>query len=411
MCRNAPHYLKWGVVLSMTKWHIETQSARIGDRDFDAEWPRPETQPIYQTSVFTFSDIDDVLEYYEDRPSGRYLYSRNGNPNVTTLETSLSQLEEAEAACFAASGMGVISAAIMAVCKAGDRVLISQDIYGGTLVFLRNVLAQYNVQVALTDFTDIRAVRQELATRTALLIAESLTNPLLRVPDIGALAALAHEHGALLLVDNTFATPLAIRPLSLGADLVAHSATKYLGGHSDVGGGGVCGKAELIDRVRAVIAAVGANLAPFDAWLIARGMKTLPLRFAKACDNATSLAAFFAVQPAVQAVWHPSRPDHPEHARALAILNGYYGAIVTIRLADDFEVVNRFMRALPSIPFAPSLAGVTTTLSHPWTTSHRGFSETERRAFGISVGLVRISIGIEHSLDLQQEFQTALASL
>ncbi|MCY0877013.1 MAG: aminotransferase class I/II-fold pyridoxal phosphate-dependent enzyme [Firmicutes bacterium] len=395
----------------MHSWHSETASARTAKTDPEAEWPRPETQPIYQTSVFTFTDVDDVMEYYASRPAGRYLYSRNGNPNVTAVEDAVATLEGAEAACFSASGMGAISAAVMAMCQAGDNVLVSQDIYGGTLVFLRQVLASYQVKVTLADFTDLASVAAILAESTVrLLIAESLTNPLMRVPDIGRLADLAHSRGAVLLIDNTFATPLAVHPLALGADLVAHSATKYMGGHSDVSGGVVCGSLSQIDRVRAVITAVGSNLSPSDAWLIARGLKTLPLRFAKQCTNATQLASFFAAHPAVHATWHPSLTSHPEHAHAKATLQGYYGAIVTIQLADDIAVVNRFMRALPEIPFAPSLAGVTTSLSHPWTTSHRGFSEDERRAFGISEGLVRVSVGIEHIDDLLQEFGRGLAA-
>lgn len=394
----------------MFDWHSETASARTATHNHASEWPRPETQPIYQTSVFTFTDVDDVMEYYQDRPAGRYLYSRNGNPNVSAVEASVAALEGAEAACFSASGMGAISAAVMALCSASDTVLVSQDIYGGTLVFLRQVLAQFDVRVLLADFTDLTAVGDALARGSVrLLIAESLTNPLMRVPDLQGLADLAHAAGAQLMVDNTFATPLALRPLAYGADLVAHSATKYMGGHSDVSGGVICGRAQLVERIRSVITAVGSNLSPFDAWLIARGLKTLPLRFAKQCANATELAAFFAAQPAIQATWHPSLASHPEHARAKATLDGYFGAIVTIHLKDDLAVVNRFMRAIPEIPFAPSLAGVTTSLSHPWTTSHRGFSEEERRAFGISEGLIRVSVGIEHAKDLLQEFGRALA--
>lgn len=395
----------------MHQKHPETRNARTGERNRAEEWPRPETQPIYQTSVFTFDDIEDVLSYYGERPPGRFLYSRNGNPNVATLDVALAEMESAEAACFSSSGMGAISAAVMAVCRSGDCVLVSQDIYGGTLVFLRNVLANFQVAVALADFTDLEAVQAAMTPAVRLLIAESITNPLLRVPDIAALASVAKAYGALLLVDNTFATPLGMQPITLGADLVVHSATKYMGGHSDVSGGGVCGSALLIERVRAVITAVGSNLAPFDAWLIARGLKTMPLRFSKACENAEALAAFFANSPVIQKVWHPSLIEHPEHARAQTLLHGYTGAIVTIHLPDKLEQVSRFMRALPSIPFAPSLAGVSTTLSHPWTTSHRGFSEEERRLYGISEGLVRVSVGIEHIEDLRKEFGDALAVL
>ncbi len=390
--------------------HSDTISARIGQHLHDEEWPRPEVMPIYQTSVFTFTDVDDVVEYYEQKPPGRYLYSRNGNPNVTAVERAIADLEGAPAASASASGMGAISSAIIAICKTGDHVLMAREIYGGTLVLLRGVLARYGVTLSLVDATDLAAVQSALTDHTALVIAESISNPLLSVTDIAGLAEVTHQAGAKLLIDNTFATPLSIQPLALGADLVVHSATKYFGGHSDVSGGVVCGSQELIEGVRSVVATVGANLSPFDAWLIARSIKTLSLRFRRQCDTALQLAQWLEAEQLVREVFYPGLEQHPHYSLAKASLNSLFGAIISIRLRDDLATVNRFMRALPSIPFAPSLASVVTTLSHPWTTSHRGFTEEERLAFGITPGLIRLSIGTEHVEDLKNELGIALTA-
>lgn len=386
-----------------------TISARTGERHRDHEWPRPESIPIYQTSVFTFDDVDDVLEYYADKPPGRYLYSRNGNPNVVSMQEVVAQLEHAESACASASGMGAISAAIMAACNAGDHVLLSREIYGGTLVLLRTLLQRFSISVSLADFTNLSEVVASLTPSTRLIIGESITNPLLSVVDIKRLAELAHDAGALLMIDNTFATPIVIRPIEFGADIVVHSATKYLGGHSDVSGGVICGSRAFIEQASHVITTLGSNLAPFDAWLIARGIKTLPLRFKQQCHNAETLAKWFHDDERVQSVYYPALSTHTTYQLAKKQFDEQlYGAIVTIGLKGDKKVVNSFMRATPSLPFAPSLAGVTTSLSHPWTTSHRGFTEQERLAFGITEGLIRISVGVENVQDLIEEINAGL---
>ncbi len=386
-----------------------TISARTGERHHDHEWPRPESMPIYQTSVFTFDDVDDVLEYYTDRPPGRYLYSRNGNPNVVSMQEIVAQLEHAENACASASGMGAISSAIMATCSAGDHVLLSREIYGGTLVLLRTLLHRFSITVSLADFTNLSEVVSSLTPATRLIIGESITNPLLSVMDIKALADIAHDAGALLMIDNTFATPIVVRPIELGADIVVHSATKYLGGHSDVSGGVICGSNAFIEQANHVIATLGSNLAPFDAWLIARGIKTLPLRFKQQCLNAQTLAKWLANDERLQHVYYPALSTHSTHHLAKnQFAEELYGAIVTIGLKGNKDAVNAFMRAAPSLPFAPSLAGVTTSLSHPWTTSHRGFTEQERLAFGITEGLIRISVGVENIQDLIEEINDGL---
>ncbi len=393
----------------MEKNHA-TRAARIDEKHFHGEAPRPEVTPIYQSSVYRFNDTRDVLEYYETRPDGRYLYGRNGHPNSAVLEDTIAVLENASGAVTTASGMGAISAAILSVCSAGDHVLLSQDIYGGTLVLLRTVLARFGVSLSLLDLTNEEALTRALDRKTKLVIGESIANPLLTILDIAKTAEICHRFGALLMIDNTFATPALIKPLSFCADIVVHSTTKYMGGHSDVSGGVVCANDPLIEQIRQTSVAVGTAQTPFDAWLVARGVKTLSLRVEKQCENATKLAAYLASLSCCEVI-HPSLATHSGHDLAKQQFHNQFGAMLSIRVTDDLEIVDEIMHRLPSIPFAPSLAGVTTTLSHPYTTSHRGFTEEERRVFGITKGLIRISVGIEDITDLMTEFAFALAIL
>ncbi|KUO95542.1 trans-sulfuration enzyme family protein [Ferroacidibacillus organovorans] len=390
--------------------HLATRAARLDETHLHGEAPRPEVTPIYQSSVYRFDDTCDVLEYYEAKPNGRYLYGRNGHPNSTVLENALAALENASGAVSAASGMGAISAAVLSVCAAGDHVILSQDIYGGTLVLLRTVLARFGVSMSLLDLTDEPTLKRALERKTKLVIGESIANPLLTILDIAKTAEICHRFGALLMIDNTFATPALITPLSLGADIVVHSTTKYMGGHSDVSGGVVCANDPLIEEIRQTSVAIGTAQTPFDAWLVARGVKTLSLRVEKQCENATKLAAFLVALSCCEVI-HPSLATHPGHELAKHQFHNRYGAMLSIRVPDDLVIVDEIMHRLPSIPFAPSLAGVTTTLSHPYTTSHRGFTEEERSAFGITRGLIRISVGIEDIADLTSEFAEALAPL
>lgn len=385
-----------------------TRAARAGLNRPLREAPRPEVQPVYLSSVYTFEDVDDVEQYYAARPEGRYLYGRSGHPNRSELERAVADLEHAGAAVATSSGMAAITAVALGTLTAGDRVLLSTDVYGGTLELFRSVLGRFGVGCDFVDCTDLDAVERAIHARTRWIICESSSNPLLAVPDIRALAACAHAHGVRVLVDNTFATPLLVRPLELGADAVLHSATKYLSGHSDVSAGVVCADRDTISVIEAAAVTVGLVLSPFDAWLATRGLRTLALRMRAACANAQALAELCDRHPSVVETLYPGLPQHPQHALATAQFGKLYGAIVSIRLEDDRDRVNRFMRRLSEIPFAPSLAGAATSLSHPETTSHRAFTKDERRARGISEGLIRVSVGIEETSDLLEEFTHAL---
>ena len=267
------------------------------------------------------------------------------------------------------------------------------------------------VATDLVDATDVAAVERALRPNTRLLLGEVVSNPLLRIPDIAALANLARSRDVLLIVDNTFPTPLAFRPLTLGAHIVFHSITKMLAGHSDVTLGAVCGPRELMTPIRDAIVTWGFTASPFDCWLAERGMNTLELRVARSNANAAALADFLSTQPAVRHVFYPGRPDHPDHAVARRLLGDQFGNMVTFELAGGRATVNRFMQALRSIPFAPTLGDVSTIISHPAVTSHRGLTADAREALGIREGTIRVSVGVEALSLLEDEFGAALAAV
>ena len=372
----------------------------------------PKITPIYQTSVFKFTDLDDVEAYFNE-PGSRYLYSRNGNPNADELAEKITKLEGGAGAVVTGSGMAAIFAAILVCCEAGDHVLCAEDIYGGSAALLNQELSRLGMTVSYVPFEDLHraeALRTHLQGRTRMLLCETMSNPLLRVADIRAVATACHSVGIKLVVDNTFTSPLLTQPLALGADLSLHSVTKFLSGHSDVTAGAVvAAEPAVAARLRQIGVVIGLTVSPMEAWLAARGLKTLRLRMAQHCENALRVAEFLSTQPAVQQVYYPGLPDHPEHALAAAQGGGRFGGIVTIRLADDRAVVNRFMRRSKLFPFAPSLAGVDSSCSSPIFTSHRALTEAQRAKLGISLGLVRLSVGVEDVEELLADLGQALA--
>jgi cystathionine beta-lyase/cystathionine gamma-synthase len=265
------------------------------------------------------------------------------------------------------------------------------------------------VQTVFVDCNDLAAVRAALQTPTRLLFVETISNPLLRVVDITALAEISHQHGCQLIVDNTFATPLLTRPLDLGADVVMESLTKMIGGHSDVTLGLIAGKDDLLPQVSATASIWGFSANPFDCWLAERGLATLPLRMKAACANAAALAEWLTEQRGVAQVLYPGLPGHADHSLAKTVLRGGFGHMLCFELAGGREAVNRFMHQAPGIPFSPSLGNTTTTLSHPWTTSHRYTSPALKKRQGITEGLVRLSVGIEDIATIVGIMQQGLA--
>lgn len=367
----------------MDKMETKTvHTAKAGERAI-----HPKVMPLYQTSAFSFSSLEELEGYYEG--NGTYLYSRTANPNTDALGQTVAQLENAPKGVAASSGMSAILAGILSVVEAGDSVLAAQDVYGGTFHLLKEELVRLGVGVHFTDFSNINGIEQTLIDfpNVKLLFSESITNPFLRMEDIEALGQLKKQYGIKVMIDNTFATPYSINPYQLGADLVAHSATKYLGGHSDVTAGVLVGDEDLIALAESRIVNMGMNLSPFEAWLTLRGIKTLAIRMKAQTENAQAIAEFLEGKAQV---WYPGK-----------------GAIVTFALPESVDV-SKFFSSLGWIQIVPTLAGVETTVSYPYGTSHRALSEEEKAKIGVTRQVVRLSAGIEGTEDILAQLGAAL---
>ncbi|MET1029701.1 trans-sulfuration enzyme family protein [Domibacillus tundrae] len=350
--------------------------------------------PIYQTSVFSFDSLEEMEGYYNGEAP--YLYTRVGNPNADELANTTARLEGAPAGVAASSGLGAIMAAVLAVAKSGDHLVAAHDVYGGTFYMLKEELARMGIDTSFVNFEDEKAIEAAIRPETVILYTESITNPFLRVENLSRMSALAQEKELVLIVDNTFATPYLVKPFELGADMVVHSATKYIGGHSDVSAGVVVGKEEYIAAARSRVVNIGLNLSPFESWLACRGAKTLGLRMERQSANAQKVSDWLSTQPNVKGVFYPKGVSEKGN-----------GAIVTIELADHTDEAV-FFRSLGWIQIVPSLAGVETTVSWPFGTSHRSLNAEEKAAVGVSEKTVRISIGIEEAEDIISELEKAL---
>lgn len=368
----------------------------------------PLNPPIHLSAVYRIADLDEIDDLYEGRAPG-FTYRRDGDANSDLLAAKVAELEAAEDALVCASGMAAEAALFLATLQSGDEVALSDNLYGKTVALVGRELARLGIGHTLFDATRPETLRSAMTPRTRLVFVETLSNPLVRLADIPALAEIAHEGGAALGVDHTFA-PLLCRPISLGADWVTHSLTKLIGGHSDLILGLLAGSREGIDRARAVVSAYGMMGNPFESWLALRGASSLAVRSTRACASALDLAHRMAAHPSVKAVHYPGLETHPDHARASSLLSGGFGTIATIDLGGRAEA-NRFIKGLNSIPFAPSLGDASTTLSHPATTSHRNQSPEQWARQGITPGLIRLSIGLEHPDDLWDDLRGALSGI
>lgn len=354
--------------------------------------------PIYQTSTFTQAGPGEH--------SG-YEYSRSGNPTRTALESCIASLEGARHALAFASGLAAENA-VFSLLRPGDHVVAAEDLYGGTARLLRQVLAPLGIDHTFVDTSDLTAVESVMRPATRILWVETPSNPLLAVSDIAALSAIARRAGALLAVDNTFATPYLQQPLALGADIVVHSTTKYMGGHSDVVGGAIalCDD-ELRDTLAFYQNAAGAVPGPFDSWLVLRGLKTLAVRMRAHCENAEAVASLLSTEPGVEAVYYPGLPEHPSHELASRQMSAF-GGMVSVRLAGGREAAHRFLKSLELFSLAESLGGVESLASYPAEMTHASLPAEDRERRGISGGLVRLSVGIEDPEDLLADIRAAM---
>ncbi|HEY4026488.1 MAG TPA: aminotransferase class I/II-fold pyridoxal phosphate-dependent enzyme [Candidatus Dormibacteraeota bacterium] len=366
----------------------------------------PLAPPIVQSAVHVFDDLDDYSAVASGQRPGHF-YGRNSNENTSMLAAAVADLEGAEGGVACGSGMAAIVASVLALAPRPSPLVVTADAYGVTLAMLRRDLEPLGYEVRLVDMSDLDGLARAV-TGAAMVLAETITNPLCRLTDLEAVCRVAGEQGVPVVVDNTFATPVLCRPLDLGATLVVHSVTKYLGGHSDVLAGAVAGGAEPVSRVRERIVRMGAALGPFEAWLALRGLRTLHLRMRRHCDNAFRLAHGLAGLPGVAAVHYPLLEGSPHEPLARRLLPDGAGGMLAFDLAGGRDAVQAMLSAFGMVRFAASLAGVETTISYPAITSHVALAPEERLALGITPGTVRVSAGLEDPDDLMEDFERSI---
>ena len=369
---------------------------------------RPVSPPIVLSSVHEVADLAQVDAIYEARESG-FIYARDAHPNAAQLAAKVAAIEGAEAGLVCGSGMAAEAALFLSHLDAGDHVALSAGLYGRTVGLVGRELARFGVEHSTFDASRPETLKGAIQRKTRLAFVESISNPLMRVADIAGLAEIAQAAGIPLAVDHTFA-PLLSRPIALGADLVVHSATKLIGGHSDVTLGLVVGRKPVIDRLANLASTFGLTGNPFDSWLALRGLSTLALRVRQTSINALELARRLERHPAVASVLYPGLASHPDHALAARIFADGFGAMMSLDLGTR-DRADAFIRSLKHIPYAPSLGDVSTTLSHPTTTSHRFQSPEEWARQGITPGLIRLSVGIEDVEDVWRDLEGGLGGL
>jgi cystathionine gamma-synthase/methionine-gamma-lyase len=373
----------------------------------------PVVGPIHPTVGFVYDNMDDLDGVLGTTKQG-YVYPRYGSPTVAAFEAATADLEGGEAAFAFASGMAAIHVALLAAgVRQGTGVVAATDLYGATYTMLRRLFTEMGVHVRLVDVTDLPAVAAALAEiRPVILVAETISNPLLKVADLPALIDLAHRHGAQALIDNTFASPYLCNPCAYGADYVMHSATKFIAGHCDVLAGVIVSSRASRSRMYELNKMIGSTLGPFEAWLAMRGLKTLPLRMRQQCENAVRIAEWLAGHPKIAQINFPGLATHPQHELARRLFDGKgFGAVLSFQIAGaDQQAAFRFMDALELCMPATTLGDIYTLVLHPASSSHRALSAAERAGIGISDGLVRLSVGIEDADDIIADLKQALQS-
>jgi len=388
---------------------FSTRAVHTGERPPHPDF-FPSTTPIYATTSFSYEDSGTLDPIFAQEREG-YVYSRYGNPTTAALEAVIADLESGEAAVMCASGMAAIYASLLLDLKSGDRLVAAPDVYGATYAILHDLLPRLGIETTFVDFRDLNAVHEVVTTtRPKKLICETISNPLIKVADVAALATIAHAADALLIVDNTFPTPVLCRPLELGADLVIHSTTKYFAGHGDSTGGAIVTTRERADQLRLQQRLLGDIISPFESYLTLRGIKTLPLRYERQCENAGRIAGWLAEHPRVAHVNYPAFVNLG--AAAEQFLSDQRGAMLSFDIRDAGEAdVNRFMDALSLIVPATTLGDVFSLVLYPANTSHRALPPEAREAIGIGPGLVRLSAGIEDADDIIADLDRALAAI
>ncbi|MEO8452546.1 MAG: cystathionine gamma-synthase family protein [Gemmatimonadota bacterium] len=383
-----------------------TQSVWAGETDRDF-WQHATQLPLIRSASFGYRNYEEWLAVARGEKPG-HNYSRSSNPTVAVFEEKMRALEAAEAATSFGSGMAAISTSLFALLKPGDRVVSVKDTYGGTSRLFLDFLPKFGIEAVLCDTTDHDQIEAEIGRGCRLLYVETPTNPTLKVIDIARMARAGRAAGATVIVDNTFATPINTRPLSLGADLVVHSATKFIGGHEDAMGGVLCGKRDLVEQVYRYREIMGAVLSPDAAYLLLRGAKTLALRVERQNASALTIARFLEKHPRVASVFYPGLPSHPGHEIAARQMKAGFGGVLSFTIAGPPESLSGFLGRVRYAHCAPSLGAVQTFVGPPATTSHVECSAEQRAAMGIPETLLRYSVGIEDPGDLMADLTQAL---
>lgn len=376
-----------------------------------ARSPHGETsEALYLTSGYVYDSAEQAEATFTGAIA-HYQYSRFANPTVTMLEERLRLIEGAEACRTTATGMAAVSAALMAHLKTGDRVVAARALFGSCHWIVSTLLPKFGIETHFVDATDLGQWRAALDRKTDLVLLETPSNPMLEIVDLPAIAAMAHQAGALVVVDNVFATPLLQQPLMLGADVVVYSCTKHIDGQGRVLGGAILGRQAWInDTLQPFIRNTGPAISPFNAWLLLKGLETLALRVDAASRSAAAIADFLAEQPAVSRVWYPTRADHPQHVLAKAQMSAG-GTVVTFEVKGGKEAAFRFMNSFGLIAISNNLGDSKSLATHPATTTHMRIGQEERARLGITDGVIRISIGLEDTADLIDDLRQALTQV
>jgi len=385
--------------------NILTQIIKAGE-GMDFSDVRTPGVPIFQTSNYLYDDVESGTDILLSKKPG-HIYARYSNPTIDTLNTIIATLESTEEALAFASGMAAISSVVLAYCQPGDHIVSSAFIYGGTYTLFQNQLSRFNIDVTFVDPRDHQAVSNAIRKETKLFYTEPLANPTLIVSDLSFWKKIAKEQDGKLVIDNTFTPPPILRPVDFGADVVIHSATKYLGGHSGLIGGLVCAAKKEIETMRPIMKTFGPNMAPIIAWLLIRGIRTLGVRIERQNESAMILANFLANHPKVNHVFYAGLEENPQYAMAESQFNGYSG-MLSFEVKGGWEEAKKVMENLETILFTVSLGDVSSLVSHPASTSHVYLSKEERQQIGVTDGLLRLSVGLEYIDDLKNDLNNAL---
>lgn len=388
-------------------WRIETMAIHGGVSGFPDRGAV--TPPIYQTSTFQFRDTKHLNDVLSEKVEGD-LYTRYSNPTQRAVERTLCALEKTDAAIVLGSGMAAVTTTVLGLLKEGDHILTTADIYGGTYHFFHDFLPSFGIKTHMVPSHEANDLEKALTPDVKMIYIESPTNPLLNILPLSEIAQMGKTHGSYVVIDNTFATPINQTPADFGIDVILHSATKYLGGHSDIIAGAVTGPKEIIDTLRKTLRILGPTLDPFAAWLMLRGMKTLAVRVRQQNENSMKLATYLEQHHRVRRVYYPGLQSHPHHELAKSQMRGF-GGVVSFEIDGKGEDAARFVESVEMMAMAPSLGAVETLITQPVTTSHRSFTVEDRKKAGISDSLIRIAVGIENIDDLIEDCERGFAAL